>query len=497
MSINTPNSTLHIDLSESSEREGFVFISYKNEEAELAENFQKVLKNAGFSVWWDKQIQCGQAWNQILDNAVKQASCIIVLWSMHSTKSNWVLHEASVALARNNYAPVRIELCSIPSPYNQIQATDIIDWDGMNDHPGVRDLLERCNSLVPKSRSKLSQFTEALWIHRVSVTGILFGLIALSILVWQTKTSSSQLHRLDSIAKQQTKSTASLDTFRQHTDSSVTSQLKRFDAIFKEETKLFAKQNLTLQSITDLQNPLFPLKINFRFEINLDTSLNKELSEKLNEIKNYCKGFQPNELNFDNNNLIIKNHSLYNCNFKNELLKSLIEFYNLVVPEPMISFYKSASFNNVIQEKDEFYKIYGFIPIFNIGTSKMLYTFLKDYTVNLKYYPYQNFIKGNILFEPLQLSEYGNQFISLYTLINGCYIMDLRRDKLSYFAQNNDLRIDYITFYCGDKFPQLYHSHFDSKEYKIYEGKRYYYRTIKSLINKTDDSSIDLLFDSD
>ena len=105
---------------------GDVFLSYKREEVKNAERVRACLEESGFTVWWDRDIQCGQVWSEVLDNAVKRTGCIVVLWSMQSVRSRWVMHEASSAFDRGVYAPVRIDLCDIEAPYNRIQATDIL-----------------------------------------------------------------------------------------------------------------------------------------------------------------------------------------------------------------------------------------------------------------------------------------------------------------------------------------------------------------------------------
>lgn len=85
---------------EVSDRRGYVFLSYKREESKQAERLRDALKQSGFSVWWDEDIQCGQVWNEVLDSAVKRADCIVVLWSALSMGSRWVMHEASSAMER-------------------------------------------------------------------------------------------------------------------------------------------------------------------------------------------------------------------------------------------------------------------------------------------------------------------------------------------------------------------------------------------------------------
>lgn len=130
-------------------RSGQVFISYKREEAPIAGRLRAALEEAGFSTWWDEDIQTGQQWAQALDDAVKDAAAIVVLWSPRSVESRWVAHEASVAVAEDKYAPVRIELVAIPPPYDRIQATDLMDWEAGLEHPGYRSLVARLDELMP------------------------------------------------------------------------------------------------------------------------------------------------------------------------------------------------------------------------------------------------------------------------------------------------------------------------------------------------------------
>jgi len=132
-----------------SPRPGLVFISYKREEAAAARRLREALVQEGFTVWWDEDLQCGQAWAEEIDAAVRKAACIIVLWSARAVASPWVRHEASQAIARDVYAPCRIELVQLGSPYDRIQATDLIEWDGDRAQAGFSNLLSRVNTLVP------------------------------------------------------------------------------------------------------------------------------------------------------------------------------------------------------------------------------------------------------------------------------------------------------------------------------------------------------------
>ena len=63
-------------------------------------------------------------------------------------RSQWVRHEASQAIARDVYAPCRIELVQLDSPYDRIQAADLIGWEGGREHGGFRNLMARVETLV-------------------------------------------------------------------------------------------------------------------------------------------------------------------------------------------------------------------------------------------------------------------------------------------------------------------------------------------------------------
>ena len=180
----------------------YVFISYKREEIDQAKMMKDTLENQGFSVWWDENIQCGQIWSNVLDGAVRNASCIVVLWSKRSLQSRWVMHEASSAMDREIYAPVRIELISIDPPFNRYQASDLLDWRGEKEHPGFIDLQNRLNVLIPKPLPRIELFLLRVWNYRVTIISLVFGFAAISLLLWQLFTSNIQLSQLTSVVSE-------------------------------------------------------------------------------------------------------------------------------------------------------------------------------------------------------------------------------------------------------------------------------------------------------
>ncbi|MBP6690322.1 MAG: toll/interleukin-1 receptor domain-containing protein, partial [Hyphomonadaceae bacterium] len=71
-----------------------VFLSYGREDTARAEQVAKGLEAAGLDVFWDNEIPPGTTWADYIESKLTQCKALIVLWSEHSTKSQWVREEA-------------------------------------------------------------------------------------------------------------------------------------------------------------------------------------------------------------------------------------------------------------------------------------------------------------------------------------------------------------------------------------------------------------------
>ena len=72
-----------------------VFISYSSEDRQKAQHLARVLEGKGWSVWWDPKIPPGKTYDEVVGKAVKDAHCVIVLWSDKSVQKRWVKAEAA------------------------------------------------------------------------------------------------------------------------------------------------------------------------------------------------------------------------------------------------------------------------------------------------------------------------------------------------------------------------------------------------------------------
>ncbi|MEZ5961211.1 MAG: toll/interleukin-1 receptor domain-containing protein [Hyphomonadaceae bacterium] len=107
-----------------------VFISYKREDRERASNLAREL-GADFSVFFDADIPVGDSWDQFIERELLSAAAVIVLWSTRSVASRWVRLEARHALQRGVLVPVMLEPCAIPLEFQDIQAAELVDSNGV------------------------------------------------------------------------------------------------------------------------------------------------------------------------------------------------------------------------------------------------------------------------------------------------------------------------------------------------------------------------------
>ncbi|MBM4259933.1 MAG: TIR domain-containing protein [Deltaproteobacteria bacterium] len=134
-----------------------IFLSYANEDRETAGRVAKLLESAGWTVWWDRRIPAGRTWRSVIEDALTEMRCMVVLWSSNSIDSHWVKEEAEEARALNKLIPVLIEPVNPPVGFRSIQAADLTDYDGSKDTEGSRQLIADLQSLLGKAAPKSTE----------------------------------------------------------------------------------------------------------------------------------------------------------------------------------------------------------------------------------------------------------------------------------------------------------------------------------------------------
>jgi hypothetical protein len=119
-----------------------IFVSYANEDRPRARLIAEALERRGWTVWWDRRIPPGRIFDEVIDEELSAAQCVLVLWSAAATSSKWVKAEASEASDRGVLVPVMIDRVRIPLEFRRLQAADLTDWTGKEPHEGFETLVQ-------------------------------------------------------------------------------------------------------------------------------------------------------------------------------------------------------------------------------------------------------------------------------------------------------------------------------------------------------------------
>jgi hypothetical protein len=153
-----------------------VFISYAREDSASASSFAATLKEQGLSVFWDRTIAIGAAFEKIIEVELGCARVVVVLWSRHSVASDWVRAEAADAVDRGVLVPAALDGTALPLRYRSVQTADLSTWSSGQTGDEFNRLI---NDIVAKARGEASRLSSA---RRLPAAHLRF-LIAIS-LVW-------------------------------------------------------------------------------------------------------------------------------------------------------------------------------------------------------------------------------------------------------------------------------------------------------------------------
>lgn len=107
-----------------------VFMSYAREDHQSAEQIARALTAMGLDVFWDTDIPPGQTWSDYIEGKLDAAHVVVVLWSQHSTKSQWVREEARMGRDKRKLIPALIDGAQAPLGFGEVQAADLTSWRG-------------------------------------------------------------------------------------------------------------------------------------------------------------------------------------------------------------------------------------------------------------------------------------------------------------------------------------------------------------------------------
>ncbi|MBX9776954.1 MAG: toll/interleukin-1 receptor domain-containing protein [Xanthobacteraceae bacterium] len=108
----------------------YIFISYKREDGGRVAQIVDGLRAEGLEVWWDRDIEPAQPWDETVATRLPDADCVVAVWSTLSVNAPWVKEEAGAGKQRGILVPALIHDVEPPLGFGLIQAADLRFWKG-------------------------------------------------------------------------------------------------------------------------------------------------------------------------------------------------------------------------------------------------------------------------------------------------------------------------------------------------------------------------------
>ena len=110
-----------------------VFISYKNEDLDFAENVISRLEKEGFSTWTDLKIGAGEEWRNAIDLAIKNALALIVIMTPEAKASEYVTYEWAFAWGVGiRVIPIMLRVTEL---HPRLEALQYLDFTNVKSRP--------------------------------------------------------------------------------------------------------------------------------------------------------------------------------------------------------------------------------------------------------------------------------------------------------------------------------------------------------------------------
>jgi len=125
-----------------------VFVSYARSTEDEARQLSDAFRSRGYDVWRDDELPAHRAYGEVIEERLKSAKAVVVVWSIDALRSQWVRAEADAAREAGTLVQLSVDGTMPPMPFNQIQCADLRSWTGDLEHPGWKKVEESVAALA-------------------------------------------------------------------------------------------------------------------------------------------------------------------------------------------------------------------------------------------------------------------------------------------------------------------------------------------------------------
>ena len=127
-----------------------VFVSYARSDKERVAPLVAAIEAQGWSVWWDPEIDAGQQFDDQIEEELKAAKAVLVVWTTASVASRWVRGEAREAADRGVLVPARFDGARMPMDVRAIHTTDLDGWGDNASSAQFQSLLRALGAMIAR-----------------------------------------------------------------------------------------------------------------------------------------------------------------------------------------------------------------------------------------------------------------------------------------------------------------------------------------------------------
>jgi TolB-like protein len=141
-----------------------IFISHARATEREARAVATALRAMGHGVWLDDELPAHRAYADVIEERLRSAKAVVVIWSAEAVRSHWVRSEADRARSEDKLVQVSVDGAPLPMPFDQIQCADLAGWSGDLAAPGWRKVAASLADLLdtPAAAPALSDAPPAL-----------------------------------------------------------------------------------------------------------------------------------------------------------------------------------------------------------------------------------------------------------------------------------------------------------------------------------------------
>jgi TolB-like protein len=129
-----------------------IFISYARPNETEARRIADALRGRGWAVWRDDELPPHRAYAEVIEERLRSAKAVVVVWTVDAAKSQWVRAEADIGRERGTLVQLTLDGSIPPLPFNQIQSADLSGWSGEEGHPVWRKIIASISDLIGEAR---------------------------------------------------------------------------------------------------------------------------------------------------------------------------------------------------------------------------------------------------------------------------------------------------------------------------------------------------------